>query len=397
MQKGKEMIPFEEAIGMVLGSADLVGTEDIPLIEGAGRVLATDVYSDIDMPPFDKSAMDGFACRRADIGSGRLKVVETVPAGVCPEKPVGKGECTRIMTGGVVPRGADQVVMVEHTEEAGGFVTVTRKSKERNICRTAEDLRAGDLVATKGTVLTPSKIALLAAVGSDPVHVFRRPVLGIVATGRELVEPTEKPEGAMIRNSNGYQLYGQAAVSGFKPVYIGIAGDTPDAIGRIIDDRHEGVDLFIFSGGVSMGRYDFVPSVLKERGFDLLFEKVAVKPGRPVVFGRRDNTWVFGLPGNPVSTYILFELFVKPFCFSLMGAEYLHREARARAQKKISRKKTERRSYLPVRYSSPGMVSPVEYHGSAHIGAVAGADGFIVIPEGVPGFEKGDEVTVILV
>ena len=390
------MISFEKALEIVTGSADLIEKEDVPLIEGLGRVLAEDIFSDIDMPPFDKSAMDGFACRREDIDSGRLKIIETIPAGVCPEKTVGRGECSRIMTGGVVPQGADQVVMVEYTEEDNGFVTVTNNTGGKNICYKAEDIEAGDLVMKRGTVITPSKIALLASVGSDPVTVFRRPVLGIVATGSELVEPAEKPEGAMIRNSNGYQLCSQAADAGFQPRYLGIADDTPDAVGRIIDDRSKDIDLFIFSGGVSMGEFDFVPGVLKEKGFDLFFEKVAVKPGKPMVFGRRKNTWVFGLPGNPVSTYILFELFVKPFCFRLMDSEYIHREARATIAEKITRKKTGRRSHLPVRYSGPGEVSPVEYHGSAHIGAVAEADGFIAIPEGVSGFEAGDEVKVIL-
>ncbi|MBN2184183.1 MAG: molybdopterin molybdotransferase MoeA [Candidatus Krumholzibacteriota bacterium] len=390
------MISFEKALEIVTGSAGLIEREDIPLIESTGRVLAEDIYSDIDMPPFDKSAMDGFACRREDIDSGRLKIIETVPAGKIPKKTVGKGECSRIMTGGVVPQGADNVVMVENTEEDDGFVTVTSITSERNVCHKGEDLKAGDPVMRRGTVIGSSKIALLASVGIDPVPVFRRPVLGIVATGSELVEPHEKPEGAMIRNSNGYQLCSQAAAAGFDPRYLGIAGDTPDAVGRIIDERAEGIDIFIFSGGVSMGEYDFVPGVLKEKGFDLFFEKVAVKPGKPMVFGKKGNCWVFGLPGNPVSTFILFELFVKPFCFRMMETDYIHREAVATVSKKISRKKTGRRSHLPVRYSGPGEVSMVEYHGSAHIGAIAEADGFIAIPESVSGFEAGDRVKVIL-
>ena len=391
------MISYEKALEIVTGSVDPIEREDVPLIEGLGRVLAEDVYSDIDMPPFDKSAMDGFACRREDLDSGRLKIIETIPAGVYPEKTVGKGECSRIMTGGVVPQGADHVIMVEYTEEDNGFVTVTNITGGRNICYKAEDVETGDLVMKRGTVIGPSKIALLASVGSDPVPVFRRPVLGIAATGSELVEPAEKPEGAMIRNSNGYQLCSQASAAGFQSLYLGIVDDTPDAVGRIIDDRSKDIDLFIFSGGVSMGEYDFVPGVLKEKGFDLFFEKVAVKPGKPMVFGRRENTYVFGLPGNPVSTYILFELFVKPFCFRLMDSDYIHREVLVRCAKKITRKKTGRRSHIPVRYTGPGVISPVDYHGSAHIGAVAGADGIIAIPEGVSGFEAGDEVKVILV
>ncbi|MBN2071917.1 MAG: molybdopterin molybdotransferase MoeA [Candidatus Krumholzibacteriota bacterium] len=391
------MISYEEALKIVIGAADLTGNETVPLIESAGRVLAGDIRSDIDMPPFNKSAMDGFAVRTEDLRAGAsLRIIETIPAGVYPKKSVGKGECSRIMTGGAVPDGAGRVVMVEHTEEADGHMTVTKESSAVNICFRAEDIRTGDLVLEKGTIIDPPRVALLASVGCDPVEVFRRPVMGIAATGSELVEPDEKPEGAMIRNSNGYQLFSQAARAGFDPRYLGIVGDTPEAVGEIIERVSGGVDLLIFSGGVSMGDYDFVPGVLREKGFELYFEKVAVKPGRPMVFGRRGKTAVFGLPGNPVSTFILFELFVKPLGFAMMGSKYRHREVRAVLAGAITRRKTGRRSHIPVRFVSPGVVGPVEYHGSAHIRAFAAADGIIAIETGVSRVEAGEEIDVIL-
>jgi len=391
------MISFYEALKIVLGSAELIETESIPLIGSSDRVLAADVYSDLDMPPFNKSAMDGFALKSEDLKDIKeFRIIETIPAGVYPEKTVGKGECSRIMTGAVVPQGADRVIMVEYTHEEDGIISITKDTQSLNIYYRGEDVRAGDRLISRGTIIDPSKIALLASVGSDPVEVFRKPVAGVIATGSELVEPSEKPAGAMIRNSNGYQLCCQAEDSGFKARYLGIAADTPEAIGEIIDNESGRVDLFIFSGGVSMGEYDFVPKVLKEKGFDLFFEKVAVKPGRPMVFGKRDDTWVFGLPGNPVSTFILFELFVKPFCFRLMDSEYIHREIKVTLTETIKRKKTGRRSHLPVRFIAPGRIGMVEYHGSAHIKAVAEADGFIAVEPGVSGIEAGEEVSMIL-
>lgn len=390
------MISFEKALQIVKESAVLIGTENIPLLEASGRVLAEDALSDIDMPPFDKSAMDGFACRIEDLDRSQLRIIEDIPAGVFPEREVRAGECSRIMTGAAVPSGADCVVMVEHTEETNGLVTVKKRSHGRNVCYRAEDISAGDIVLRRGTKINSAGVAVLASIGCDPVNVFRKPVVCIIATGNELVEPSEKPEGAMIRNINGYQLCSQVSEAGFEPLYLGIAEDSPEAISRALDMESERVDVFLLSGGVSMGDYDFVPGVLREKGFKLLFEKVAVKPGKPTVFGRRGDTYVFGLPGNPVSTYMLFELLVKPFCFRLMGSDYAPAQFTARVLNAVSRKKTGRTAHLPVRFTDRGEVELVEYHGSAHINAISAADGFIVLPAGVSRIEAGEEVTVTL-
>jgi molybdopterin molybdotransferase len=389
------MIPFDEALRIVLASAIYLGDEMVPLDEARGRILARDIVSDIDMPPFDKSAMDGYACRQADLGSA-LEIVETIPAGRMPSKAIGEGECAKIMTGGVVPEGADSVVMIEHTEIRDGRVVVTKKSNSLNICHRAEDVKAGDVVLHGGTMVTPAETAVLAAVGSVEVPVARRPVVGIITTGSELVPSSRKPSAAQIRDSNSAQLEGQVARAGCVPVPLGIVGDAPEAIGAVIEREWERIDVFLVSGGVSMGEFDHVPDVLKEKGFELLFEKVAMKPGKPTVFGRRGDTFAFGLPGNPVSVFVVFELFVRPFCARLMGASCESLSLEAVLSESVERRASDRIAHIPVRFDGEGRVRAVEYHGSAHIHAYALADGFIAVPAGTSEIGAGETVRVTL-
>ncbi|MBU8923369.1 MAG: molybdopterin molybdotransferase MoeA [Bacteroidales bacterium] len=391
----KEMVTFDEAFEAVMTSASPLGSEEISIEDAVGRVLSMDIISDMDMPPFDKSAMDGYACRKADLAT-RMKIVATIPAGEIPTVEIGSGECVKIMTGAAIPAGADVVVKVEDTEESGGMMIVKEKSNAVNICYRAEDVSAGDTVLLSGRSVGPVEIAVLAAVGRTSIKVFRKPRLGIIATGSELVEPGEKPSGAQIRNSNSYQLVAQAKISGFDADYMGIAGDSPEEIAKVLDSAAASSDIVILSGGVSMGDYDYVPGVIQKSGFDILFRKVAIKPGKPTVFARGKDKYIFGLPGNPVSTFVLFEILVRPFASRLMGMDYDPVKVRARLSVPIRRKKTARKSYIPVILDDVGSVRPVEYHGSAHIHAYAGADGIISMEPGVSCLEKGGEVDVIL-
>ena len=389
------MIQFEKACRIVMESAVELGTETVPLFESRGRVLHEDIVSDIDMPPFDKSAMDGYACRAGDLGRP-LEIVDTIPAGYESREAIGHGQCAKIMTGGVVPEGADCVVMVEHTEMQNGKVLVTKNTGVLNICYRAEDVKCGDVVLRKGTLISPGEIAVLAAVGRTEVPVSRRPVVGIAATGSELVDPSRTPAAAEIRDSNRAQLFSQAELAGCAPVDLGIIPDSPEAIAEVIEREEEVVDIFLFSGGVSMGDYDYVPGVLKEKGFELFFEKVAIKPGKPTIFGRKGDTFVFGLPGNPVSTFVIFELFVRPFCFALMGCSCAGLSITAELAETVRRKKSDRLAHFPVRLDVDGRVRPVEYHGAAHIHAYAMADGFISIPIGASEMLAGSAVRVTL-
>ena len=276
------------------------GAETIPLMDSAGRILAEDIISDVDMPPFNRAAVDGYACKREDITSD-LEVVEIIRAGKVPLHKPGIGKCSKIMTGAIVPDGCDMVFPVEDSFEiSGGKVKFTGKQIKVNISWKAEDINTGDTVLKKYKFINPQDIAVLASVGRTMVTVSRKPVVAVISTGDELVEPDKKPLLSQIRNSNAYQLIAQCRRAGADPEYFGIAPDDEEITFRTIEKAIAGSDIVILTGGVSMGDFDFVPSVLKRAGVKLLFDQVNVQPGKPTTFGVHPKSVVFGLPGNPV-------------------------------------------------------------------------------------------------
>ena len=388
------MIPFEEALEIAMASARPVGTERVELRGALDRILAEDVASDMDMPPFDKSAMDGYACRKGDLGN-ELAIVETIPGGSVPKKSIGANQCAKIMTGAMVPPGADCVIMVEYTENpTENTVRFTGQETRDNICVKAEDIKAGDVVLRKAERITPAHVALLASVGCARPLVSRKARVGIIATGNELVEPDQSPPPSHIRNSNGYQLVAQVEKMGAAPHYYGIAKDSEEAIDAIVEEAVAGSDMIVLSGGVSMGDFDLVPDALRRNGFELLFEKVAIKPGKPTVFGVSSRAICFGLPGNPVATFVLFEVLVKPLLFKMMGHDFKPRHIVMPLGNAVKRKKTDRISWIPVALSDAGGVIPVEYHGSAHVHSLCFADGLISMPVGVAEIKQGTNVRV---
>jgi len=338
--------------------------------------------------------MDGFACRRADLAN-ELTVIETVPAGTMPKRTIGQNQCAKIMTGAVVPEGADCVIMVEYTENvAENKIRFTGSSTEDNICLKGEDVKKADLVLKSGELIKPQQIAVLASVGCVQPLVSLQPRVGIIATGDELVEPSEKPAAYQIRNSNGLQLAAQVARASAIATNYGIAADTEEAIEAMLKKAVTENDVVILSGGVSVGDYDFVRDILEKNNIELLFEKIATKPGRPTVFGISDEAFCFGLPGNPVSTFVIFELLVKPFLFKMMGHNFKPAISHRQLEKTITRKKTERDSWLPVVFTDNDKVIKIEYHGSAHINALCEADGLICIPAGIAEIKEGNTVAV---
>ncbi|MEN8255516.1 MAG: gephyrin-like molybdotransferase Glp, partial [Verrucomicrobiota bacterium] len=369
------MPAFDAARRIILEQTRCTGSEAVPLEQALGRILAEDVASDMDMPPFDKSAMDGYACRRADLQT-ELRVIEIIPAGQSPQKEIGSGECSKIMTGAAVPSGADCVVPVEITRETGnGRIEVTDELTRDNICRQAEDIHKGDTVLEKGTRIDPQHIGVLATVGCTHPLVARQPVVGVITTGDEIVEPGDTPAPAQIRNSNGHQLCAQVQRAGGLPTYYGIVPDTAEALDAVVKQATEACDVILLSGGVSMGDFDLVPGILKQNGFDLLFEKIAVKPGKPTVFGVSEGAFCFGLPGNPVSTFVIFELLVRPFLEQLMGRDSRPNSWPMQLAAPIRKRDTDRDAWVPVAVTAPGCVQPIAYHGSAHLNALAKADG----------------------
>jgi molybdopterin molybdotransferase len=391
------MLPFEKALNTVLSSVRSLGTERVDITNAANRILAEDVKSDMDVPPFNKSVMDGFACRRTDLDN-ELAVVETIPAGYTPTKSIGPNQCAKIMTGGVVPEGADCVVMKEYIEiPAENTVRFDGEYTDDNICQKGEDIKTGDVVLSRGTQLGPHHIAVLASVGHTRPMVSKIPRVGIIATGSELVDPTSIPEPSRIRNSNSFQLAAQVESVGAVAKDYGITEDTEKAIDNMIKKAIGENDVIIVSGGVSVGDFDLVPGILQQNNIDLLFESIAVKPGKPSVFGVSEKIYCFGLPGNPMSTFVQFEILIKPFLYKLMGHDYKYHDVRMPLDESIERKKTERQVWFPVAITEAGTVKLIEYHGSAHISSLCGADGLVSVDVGVAKVEKGTIVPVRLI
>ena len=391
------MLPFEKALKIVLDSARQLGSERVDIAHAVNRILAEDVTSDTDMPPFNKSAMDGYACRREDLAN-ELTIIETIQAGASPRMAIESNQCAKIMTGAAVPQGADCVIMIEFTENpTPNTVRFAGGQTANNICLKGEDVKAGEVVLQKGSRIRPQHIAVLASVGCTQPVVSKRPRVAVLATGDELVEPASKPGPSQIRNSNSFQLMAQIESMGAVARNYGIAKDTDKAIDKIFKEAVDQSDVVIVSGGVSVGDYDLVPGIFKQNNIDLLFEKIAMKPGKPTVFGVSEKVYCFGVPGNPVSTFVLFELLVKPFLCKLMGHDYAPPAIGIPLGESIRRKKTERQNWIPVAITDTGTLKPVEYHGSAHINALCIADGVVSIGVGVGEIEKGTIVPVRLI
>lgn len=391
------MILFEEALDIISKFAVHLSSEKIRLEEALGRVLSTDVFSDMDMPPFDKSAVDGYACRRADL-ERELKVLETIPAGMVPTKFVVEGCCSKLMTGGMLPQGADTVIMVEDVEVTGtDTIRFVASRTASNYCFKAEDITKGEKVLNKGTLIRPQEIAILASVGCAYPEVYKQPRIGIISTGDELVEPAETPALSQIRNSNAYQLLAQAKRADCAATYFGIARDTIEATLEIIQQTAAESDIVILTGGISAGDFDFVPAVIQQAGFDIKFRSMAVQPGKPVIFATRGSQYLVALPGNPVSSFVQFELLVKHLIKLITGNKMPVLQLKVPIGVDYTRKRASRKAFFPVYLSAEGTVLPVEYHGSAHIHSYIHAHGIVTIEIGENEIKKGALVDVRLV
>lgn len=378
----------------MMARARRLGSEQVGLEQALNRILSEDVCADMDMPPFVKSAMDGYACRRQDLASD-LQVVENVKAGQVPRKTIGSNQCAKIMTGGMVPEGADCVIMVEHVEELDTkTIRFTAESTADNVCLKGEDMRLGDVVLHAGTRLRPQHIAMLASVGCVRPAVACRPRVGIIATGDELVEPEVKPDVSQIRTSNSHQLVVHVLTADSIPTYYGIARDTQESLDTTLKKAIAENDVVLLSGGVSMGDFDLVPGIMKANGLTILFEEIAVQPGKPTTFAVSDDIFCVGLPGNPVATFTQFELLVKPFLYRLMGHDYRPPKLRLPMARKHTRKRSVRESWFPAKITNDGTVLPCEFHGSAHVDSLCEADCLGNMSAGVATLDEGTLVTV---
>ena len=400
------MISVEDAQKSILELIRPMGREKVGLLQGLGRVLAEDVNSPRPVPPWNNSAMDGYALRSEDTRHAtrdapkKLKVIEEIQAGVMATRKVGPGESIKIMTGAPIPDGADAVVLIEETkrisdDEVKIFLNVQRGEAIR---RAGEDARAGEMVLERGTILGPASIGMLANVGRPRVSVYQKPKVAILATGEELVELGDAPGAGQIFNSNSYALAAQVLESGGESVLLGIAHDDAEDLRRHINDGSS-ADLMVTSGGVSVGDFDLVKSTLGGLGNEMRVWRVRMKPGKPMAFGMLNGKPVFGLPGNPVSTMVSFELFVRPALRKMQGKKKLFRPMlEARLLHPLA-KSPERRHYvrsIVYRSQEEWVVQAIEAQGSNILHSMVRANGLIVFPEFQTEFTAGSRVQVIL-
>jgi len=397
------VIPVEKALEIVLAHTPTLPSEDVELAEALGRVLAEDVHSDVDMPPFDRSAMDGYAVRAADATHApvTLAVVGQVRAGQYPDRTLEPGQAVQIMTGAPVPPGATAVQQVEKTRarEGGRQVEILAAVEPgANVARRGSEVRAGDMVLTRGGTLDPAAIAVLAAVGKGRVRVGRRPTVSVLVTGDELVDVWDTPGPGRIRNSNGYAVLAQARWAGAEVRSLGVVPDQVDLIAEAVRAGFES-DVLVVSGGVSEGAFDLVEEVFARFDVGVLFDKVAIKPGAPLVFGRRGDKLVFGLPGNPVSAQVTFDVFVRAALLRMQGARVAARPSVEVELLDPATNRSGRKAHLParVRYEGGRLVAaPIRSQGSADIVAHARANALLVLAADRVRAEAGERVPALL-
>lgn len=383
------MLPVADAQQRILERTQPLAPVEVGLYgQALGLVLAQEAASDLDMPPFDKALMDGYALRTTDLSghSTNLSVIEEVVAGQTPRHEIQAGQATRIMTGAPVPRGADAVIMVERTRLLDpNTVAIDGPLKPgQNILTRGREMRDGEVILRPGTCLGPTEYGLLAATGHATIRAHPRPHVAILPTGDEIVPTSVKPGPGQIRNSNGPMLFAQVQRAGGVPVPIDIAGDRLDRL-RPLVERGLQEDVLLLSGGVSAGKLDLVPEVLAGLGVEILFHKVAMKPGKPLLFGVKGKTLVFGLPGNPVSSLVCFELFVAPALRKLAG----HKEPgpvwlEAQLEADFPHR-SDRETYHPVRLVALGSIlrfRPQPWFGSPDLRGLLEANGFARLPSG---------------
>jgi molybdopterin molybdotransferase len=387
------VIPLEKALTIVQDA--LAGhplrSQRLPIVEAQGRFLREDVVSQLDIPPFDRVVMDGYAVVEGETGR-RLRVVAEVQAGQVTDVLVRPGTAVKIMTGAPAPAGTGKVVMVEKTRRAGGHVEILAAETERHVTSQGEDLKAGDVIARRGERLDEVRIAGLAACGITDVQVGRRPRVAVLVTGDELVERPGERTGGRIFNANGPLLVGLLRSYGYAVRQAPVVRDDPGETAARIAAAMAANEMVVLTGGVSAGEYDYVPQALETCGLRILFSRVAVKPGKPVTFAVQSpaaGTVAFGLPGNPVSVFVTAHLFVLPALALLEGGRRPPRLLQVPLAASHSFRPSPRVQFLPARLDHKGRVVPLPYHGSGHLHALANAEGLLRLEPGAADIPAG--------
>jgi len=399
------MISVAEAVEIVRQQTLRLSTERVAIDEVLGRVLARNVVADSDLPPFDRSQMDGYAVRAEDVKAApiRLRIVGESAAGRGWHNQLEEGQAVRIMTGAPVPAGADSVQQVELTHELKDRTVVELLETVelgKSIVKRGAEIKAGEVVLNAGTVINAAMMAVLAAFGYANVEVFRRPRVAVLATGTELVSIDQTPGEDQIRDSNNYSISAYAALAGATVERMPLTGDETSLLKTQLANAAERCDLIVTSGGVSMGVYDLTKSALKELDAEIFFERVALRPGKPTVFARLPNgTLVLGLPGNPVSVAVTFNLFARTALRAMQGAAdpTLKRETAVLARS--AKGTTDRESYLPAQLTTNDdaelIAFPLKWGGSSDFVAFALTTALMIVPANVKSIEAGSIVTVL--
>ena len=395
-------LTVDEAQGRVLARIRPLDPVEMPLLDALGSVLAADAIADRDVPPFRNSAMDGYAVRGADVqrANVRLRVIGSVAAGAMPQGTVGAGEAMRIMTGAPMPEGADTVVRVEDTDNGLDAVTITRATPTAtSVRRAGEDLHRGDTVVARGAILRAAEIGVLASIGRSRVSTVRRPNVAIISTGDELVDIAEVPGAGKIRDSNRYALAAAVRTAGCAAFELGIARDEASDLKHALGNAAFG-DVVLTSGGVSVGDHDHVKPVVDAMGA-MDFWSIAIRPGRPLAFGelrtKRGAVPIFGLPGNPVSALLTFELFVRPALLKMAGHTKLQRpRAEARLLDRVEKPTGLRMFARGIYDAAANTVRSTGPQGSGILRSMSLANCLIDLPETPTSAEPGETVTVIL-
>lgn len=390
------MIPFEEALRIIDESVyplDLIA-ETLAVKRVLGRRLAEDAISTLDVPLFNRSAVDGFAL--PDNLGGDYEIIGTLPAGRAWVRPLEKGECLKIMTGAPVPDGAAMIVMLEDVLATGSTITVdpSKLNDKINISPSGEDLQAGGVALKKGAQIGAAEIGLLISCGVCEVKVYPKLRAAIVSTGAEIVSDVSKISPGKIMNSNGPMLTALCGENGLEVVSEITVGDGLAEAEASVKAALEASDVVLISGGVSAGEFDCVPDALSNLGLDIPFRRVAVKPGKPSTFATGDRKVVFGLPGNPVAVYLMFHLMVLRAAARMQGASLQLQIVTSAIGRDYTRSSAARAEFVPASGGANGYFYPAEYHGSAHLAAAVSADGFIFVPAGVSHIAAGSDVQI---
>jgi len=401
-----DMISVEKALKIILSNARLLGVEKINILDAQRRVIAENIYANRNIPPADNSAMDGYALRSADTKGATktnpvwLKIIEEIPAGKIPRKKLRIKETARIMTGAIIPPGADAVIRQEDTLRKGKEVAIlTPVAKKKDIRLTGEDVRKRELVISKKCVLAAAQIGMLASLGRKFVSVYKKPCVAIITTGNELVDINTDPPIGKIVNSNSYSLAALVIDCGGIPLVLGIAKDNKSSLRKKFAAALK-TDLIISSGGVSVGDYDLVKDIMAEMGNFIRFWQVAMRPGKPLAFGTIKGVPLFGLPGNSVSTMVSFEQFVRPYLLKIQGHTKIFRlMVKAICTENFIQKKEGRKHFIRAivkKEKGKYVVSTTGNQGSGILKSMVAANALIILDEKETKIKKGDKVTVQL-